>query len=334
MISSQTTLGSTTSDRRLSMKPTFRKSNMSTEPKDEIPKYVLYALPPSSNCNGSKECLRIVKENNMETMYAPSESGLEYSPVVKVINAGLLDLEECPEWLVGVPTLFETGSSCVYKGESACARLQSVSRSSNRKYWLNKAAVHNRAPSGMSSRSDNTQNMQNLAIRSTRQSNRSYRAGQSMTFDSKRGAGTTEALQMSFASRQGTADPTSIGDKRTRGFQRPTMGSMNKSEESSNGFKSVMSTSVDAPNTGGGMIATGFNTDDYNTAEAAEHKLPESVIQRAKAAAKRKNGMTSKSLLSEAKMQQATKITSAEDTGSVDLASAFQKRKTLLKSRT
>jgi len=307
---------------------------MPMEPKEEIPKYVLYALPPASNCNGSKECLRIVKENNMETMYAPSESGLEYSPVVKVVNAGLLDLEECPEWLVGVPTLFETGSSCVYKGESACARLQSVSSSANRKYWLTKAAVRNRASSGMAIRSGSTSNMRNFTSRSTRQPNRSYRAGQSMTFDSKKGAGTTEALQMSFASRQGTADPTSMGNKRAGGVGGQSVGSANQSEESSNGFKSIVSTTADAPNPSGGMIATGFNTDDYNTAEAAEHKLPESVIQRAKAAAKRKTGMTSESLLSEAKMQQSTKMTAAEDTGSVDLASAFQKRKTILKGRT
>lgn len=100
------------------------------------PKYYLYALPTSHTCVGSKACIKCVKDNALDTSYAVSQSGVNYSPIVKFINVTMLDLDKCPPWLIGTPTLYETTTRIVYKGQNALVKLQGIARSDSRQYWI------------------------------------------------------------------------------------------------------------------------------------------------------------------------------------------------------
>lgn len=101
-----------------------------------IAKYYLYALPTSHNCQGSQACTRCVKSNALDTSYAVSDSGTQYTPIVKIINVTMLDLEKCPPWLIGTPTLYEPGTRSVYKGQHALAKLEGVAESPARQFWV------------------------------------------------------------------------------------------------------------------------------------------------------------------------------------------------------
>lgn len=332
-----------TNFRQMSKMTETRPSNSSLYDSEIPPQFILYTLPPSSNCVGSKKCLSIVKQNDMDSYFAPTSSGLKYASVIKVINAALLDIESCPEWLVGVPTLFETGNACVYKGESACTRLQAISMGASRKYWVKKGNIPNTRsqsqfgeqttrssfPNVNPGQTMNPARMPSKSIR-TNYTRPSYsRTGQSMTFDSKKNGGSTEELQRSFASRQGQV-PASL----ERSMPASSLIQSSK-KDTDTLFKKAMSTAANAPTaTQNTMIATAFDMSEYNTDEAAEHKLPESVVRKAKMNAK-KVASHSQDLIAKAKNTgtHAMPFAAQSDGGHVDLASAFQKRKSSYTTR-
>lgn len=105
------------------------------------PKYYLYVLPMSHNCKGSEACYKCVKSNKLDTLYAVSESGSQYAPIVKTINVTMLDLDKCPQWLIGTPTLYETSTRSVYKGQNALGKLEGIAESPARQFWISESEL-------------------------------------------------------------------------------------------------------------------------------------------------------------------------------------------------
>lgn len=121
----------------------------STDKRSIESKYYLYVSPPNHNCKGSRLCTQWVKNHSLDTLYVVSESGHAYMPIVKIINVAMLDLDKCPSWLIGTPTLYETSTRSVYKGQNAFAKIQGISESPTRKFWISQSEAESLTGEGM-----------------------------------------------------------------------------------------------------------------------------------------------------------------------------------------
>lgn len=287
------------------------------------PKYYLYALPTSHTCVGSKACIQCVKDNALDTSFAVSQSGIQCSPIVKIINVTMLDVEKCPPWLIGTPTVYETDTRIVYKGQNALIKLEGIAKSDNRQYWISEseAKTINGGRTGARGAGDATRVSRPSALVSTSKGRRGMQSSRFLTKGALRGAQgaqgmggsnalrgawnaqkrlSADALASSMSdkarSRFGSGIATGGGDARRaplsearRSFSATTTArrAAGNTKEDGEAFPnmSTLRSAGDTSSTTAGNFA--LDPKQYDTAEAREAKI---VSQKADAAAIGTNG--------------------------------------------
>ena len=92
---------------------------------DTKPDYYLYKL---GSCPACKQCLQVVTKNALEKCEPVSGSQL-----LRVIDVSSFDTSRLPDWLNGVPLLFDNTENCVYRGKSAYDKLKGIAEMKRRR---------------------------------------------------------------------------------------------------------------------------------------------------------------------------------------------------------